>query len=31
MTTDTFPKGVSRKVVIDNKEIIINGIAKGLE
>ncbi len=29
MTTDTFPKGSSRQVLIDNKTIKISGIAKG--
>ncbi len=29
MTTDTFPKGYSKKIVIDEKDFLINGIAKG--
>ncbi len=29
MTTDTFPKAVSRKAKIDGKEVVIAGIAKG--
>jgi glutamate N-acetyltransferase / amino-acid N-acetyltransferase len=29
MTTDTFPKGVSRRVLIGDAEVTINGIAKG--
>jgi len=29
MTTDTVPKAVSKKVMIDNTEITVNGIAKG--
>ena len=29
MTTDTFPKGVSRSVDIDGTKVTINGIAKG--
>ncbi len=29
MTTDTIPKGISRKVVIDGHEVTVSGIAKG--
>lgn len=29
MTTDTFPKGATRKAVIDGCEVTLNGIAKG--
>jgi glutamate N-acetyltransferase/amino-acid N-acetyltransferase len=29
MTTDTVPKGASRKIVIDGREITVTGIAKG--
>ena len=29
MTTDTFPKAIGRKILIDNKEVSIVGIAKG--
>ncbi len=29
MTTDTFPKGVSKIITIEGKPITINGIAKG--
>lgn len=29
MTTDTIPKAISRKLIIDDKEITITGIAKG--
>ena len=29
MTTDTFPKAVGRKIIIDDKEVSIVGIAKG--
>jgi glutamate N-acetyltransferase/amino-acid N-acetyltransferase len=29
MTTDTFPKGVSKSITIDGQNITINGIAKG--
>jgi glutamate N-acetyltransferase/amino-acid N-acetyltransferase len=29
MTTDTFPKGVTKTAIIDGKKVIINGIAKG--
>ncbi len=29
MTTDTFPKGCTKKIIIDEKEFVINGIAKG--
>ncbi len=29
MTTDTFPKGSTKKIVVDEKEFVINGIAKG--
>lgn len=29
MTTDTFPKAATRKVVVDGKTVTINGIAKG--
>ncbi|MBZ9939373.1 bifunctional glutamate N-acetyltransferase/amino-acid acetyltransferase ArgJ [Mesorhizobium sp. BR1-1-16] len=29
MTTDTFPKGATRRVKIGDAEVIINGIAKG--
>ena len=29
MTTDTVPKAISRKLIIDDKEITITGIAKG--
>ena len=29
MTTDTFPKAAGKKIIIDNKEISIVGIAKG--
>ncbi|MBF0194395.1 MAG: bifunctional glutamate N-acetyltransferase/amino-acid acetyltransferase ArgJ [Magnetococcales bacterium] len=29
MTTDTYPKAISKKVVIDGKNITITGIAKG--
>jgi glutamate N-acetyltransferase/amino-acid N-acetyltransferase len=29
MTTDTYPKGVSKIIVIDGKTITINGISKG--
>ena len=29
MTTDTFPKGVSKIIVLDGHKVIINGIAKG--
>ncbi|WP_455367173.1 bifunctional glutamate N-acetyltransferase/amino-acid acetyltransferase ArgJ [Kaarinaea lacus] len=29
MTTDTIPKGISRKAVIDGHEVTITGIAKG--
>ncbi len=29
MTTDTLPKAVSRQLVIDNRTVTINGIAKG--
>ncbi|WP_449256046.1 bifunctional glutamate N-acetyltransferase/amino-acid acetyltransferase ArgJ [Bosea sp. (in: a-proteobacteria)] len=29
MTTDTFPKALTRKAKIDGKEVIITGIAKG--
>ena len=29
MTTDTFPKAIGRKILIDNKEVSLVGIAKG--
>ena len=29
MTTDTFPKGISRKIKIDHQHVTITGIAKG--
>ena len=29
MTTDTFPKAIGKKIIIDNKEVSIVGIAKG--
>ncbi|MDX3808453.1 bifunctional glutamate N-acetyltransferase/amino-acid acetyltransferase ArgJ [Bosea thiooxidans] len=29
MTTDTFPKALTRKAKIDGKEVVISGIAKG--
>ena len=29
MTTDTFPKAIGRKIIIDNKEVSLVGIAKG--
>lgn len=29
MTTDTFPKAATRRVVVDGKTVTINGIAKG--
>ena len=29
MTTDTFPKAIGRKILIENKEVSIVGIAKG--
>ena len=29
MTTDTIPKGISRKAVIDGHEVTVSGIAKG--
>lgn len=29
MTTDTFPKGASRKIRLDGQDVVINGIAKG--
>ena len=29
MTTDTFPKGATRKAMIGDQEVFINGIAKG--
>jgi glutamate N-acetyltransferase/amino-acid N-acetyltransferase len=29
MTTDTFPKGVTRTAYIDGRAVVINGIAKG--
>ena len=29
MTTDTFPKGISRKIKIDHQYVTITGIAKG--
>lgn len=29
MTTDTFPKGVSKRITLEGKNITINGIAKG--
>ncbi len=29
MTTDTFPKAIGKKIIIDNREVSIVGIAKG--